>query len=120
MIKIIAILLLIPSIALAKHIHYESYYQKIDCDKRGGLIEYRLDNGKRVDCLTDKYAIEHDFAVKWPECFSQALYYAMKTNKKAMCVLILESKKSVKHLNYAKETKKHYKLPLKIRTIKNY
>lgn len=53
-------------------------------------MEYTLDDGARVDCLTDEYAIEFDFAPKWAESIGQALYYAEKTGKKPGVVLILE------------------------------
>ena len=56
-----------------------------------GRSEYRLDDGTRIDCLTDTHAIEFDFAKKWAESIGQALYYAMKTGKRAGVVLIIEN-----------------------------
>ncbi len=121
MIKKILLTILLTTLSTVTYagINPESYYQEFDCQRRNGIKEYVLDNKKRVDCLTKRYAIEHDFAIKWTECFSQALYYAMKTDRKAMCVLIVESDKDLKHVTYAEQTKKFYKLPLKINLIFN-
>ena len=64
----------------------ESYYVKNRCDILMGKREYKLNDGKRVDCLTDKHAIEFDFAYKYYECIGQALYYGMITKKTQMCL----------------------------------
>lgn len=58
-----------------------------------GQIEYRLPDRTRVDCLTDKYAIEYDWAHKWAECAGQALFYARETKKTPACVLIVKGDK---------------------------
>lgn len=55
------------------------------------MTEYRLDDGTRVDCLTDEFAIEFDFALKWAESVGQALYYSLKTGKQPGVVLIMEN-----------------------------
>jgi len=52
------------------------------CQEFGGKIEYVLPDKTRVDCLTDEYAIEVDFAKKWAEAIGQSLYYAQITGKK--------------------------------------
>lgn len=36
----------------------EKYYQTIFCEGLDGIIEYRLKDKTRVDCLTNEYAIE--------------------------------------------------------------
>lgn len=74
----------------AAHQYKEKDYQEVWCKKAGGITEYVLDDGARVDCLTDDYAIEFDFAQKWAEAVGQSLYYALKTGKKPGIVLILE------------------------------
>jgi hypothetical protein len=86
---IIAILLL-PSAAAAAKLHLEAEYQTVWCEKMKGVQEYVLDDGARVDCLTDKFAVEFDFGPKWAEGIGQALYYAIKTGKEPLVVLILE------------------------------
>lgn len=47
----------------AKHKYPESYYQKKDCQKRGGIIEYKRHLG-RIDCLTNNLYAQ-DFKVKY-------------------------------------------------------
>lgn len=92
--RVIALILTmssICSICYAKHLHKEKDYQKYWCDKHNGTMEVKLDDNARVDCLTDKYAVEVDFAPKWAECIGQAVYYAKKTRKKPACLLIMEN-----------------------------
>lgn len=87
---IFLILIVLP--VQAAHQYKEKEYQEVWCKKAGGITEYVLDDGARVDCLTDEYAIEFDFAPKWAEAVGQSLYYALKTGKKPGIVLILEKK----------------------------
>lgn len=87
----------------------ERYYQEKTCN---GIKEYRLDDGCRVDCLTDEYAIEYDFANKWAEAVGQALYYAEKTGKKPAIVLILKNEKQKKHLPKVEMLCKKYGIAL--------
>lgn len=80
----------------------EKYYQTIFCKKNNGIMEYRLKDKTRVDCLTKKYAIEVDWARKWAEAIGQSLYYAQSTNKKAAIALI----RSEKDVRFIKRVKK--------------
>ena len=84
------LLILFSLPADAKHLYKEAEYQKFWCEKRGGVMEYKLNDKTRVDCLTDKYAAELDFAPKWAECIGQAVYYGAMTNRTPACVLIME------------------------------
>jgi len=86
----IAMLLFLVSQALAAHVETERYYQVAWCAEHGGTLEYVLSDRARVDCLTEEYAIEFDFASKWAEAIGQALYYALMTGKKPGVVLIME------------------------------
>ena len=79
-----------------------------------GKIEYTLDDKTRVDCLTDKYAIEYDYARKWAECIGQAQYYALKTNKKPACALILRGEKDKKYLKRLKKIAKKKRIKVYI------
>ena len=54
----------------------------------GMILEYRLSNGARVDCLSPDYAIEVDWTEKWAEAIGQALYYAAETDRKPAVILI--------------------------------
>ena len=73
------------------HHHPEKYYQDRWCKKHHGITEHVLEDRTRVDCLTDKHAIEFDFAPKWAESIGQALYYAEMTGKRPGVVLIMEN-----------------------------
>ena len=86
----IYILLAFSSSAHAEHIYKEKEYQKYWCDVVNGISEYVLSDSTKVDCLTDEYAIEFDFAEKWAEAIGQSLHYAEMTNRKPGIVLILE------------------------------
>lgn len=68
-----------------------------------GYIEFVLPDKTRIDCLTDEYAIEYDYAKKWAESIGQALYYAKKTGKKPAVALILQKPSDIKYINRVKE-----------------
>lgn len=69
----------------------EKYYQTIFCEKINAVMEYRLKDKTRIDCLSNEYAIEVDWAKKWAEAIGQSLYYSEMTNKKPAIVLIVDS-----------------------------
>lgn len=99
--KTIVLFLLLFTITpcYAKRLHPEAEYQKTWCEKRGGVIEYKLSDKTRVDCLLPNMAVEFDFANKWAECIGQAIYYGRQTNRQAACVLIMENEeKDLKYL----------------------
>lgn len=90
---------LLPSIAMATGQHHpERFYQEAWCTQAHGRMEYRLPDSTRVDCLTDKYAVEVDYAKKWAEAIGQSLYYALRTGRKPGVVLIMEKSKDVRYL----------------------
>jgi len=102
---IVFILLTINCAHCAQHQYSEKTYQEHWCKARGGQLEYRLSDKTRVDCLTDKYAVEFDFANKWHECIGQALYYGQKTKRTPACVLIMENgEKDIKYLRRLRYT----------------
>lgn len=88
---ILTILLTSVNWSYAKHLHTEREYQAYWCNKKGGVMEYRLNDKTRVDCLLPTMAVEVDFAPKWHECIGQALYYGRKTRRTPACVLIMEN-----------------------------
>lgn len=68
--------------------HYkEADYVNAYCK---GITEYELPDRTRVDCLTDDYAIEFDYAKKWAESIGQSLYYAKMTGKKPAVAIIVK------------------------------
>ena len=106
--------ILIP--AEAKRLYPEAEYQKFWCDKNNGIIEFRLNDKSRVDCLTESLAVEVDFANKWSECIGQALYYGSITKKQPACLLILEN--GDKDLKYLKRLRKTaYKKGVNVKTF---
>ena len=71
-----------------------------------GKIEYVLSDKTRVDCLTEEYAIEYDWAHKWAESIGQSLYYAHMTGLKPAVAIILkrpEDEKYIKRIQLADE-----------------
>ena len=85
---IITIFIALP--VCAKHRHLEKEYQAAWCSAHNGIMEYKLEDSTRVDCLTSDYAVEFDFASKWAESIGQSLYYAQRTKRKPAVVLIME------------------------------
>ena len=103
--------------AYGAHLYSEKTYQEQWCKAKGGQLEYKLNDKTRVDCLTNQYAVEFDFAPKWHECIGQALYYAEKTGKQATCVLIME--RGERDLKYLKRLRNvAYKKGIKTFTMK--
>lgn len=78
--------------------YYEKHYQTKLCDELDGEMEVVLKDRTRVDCLTDEYAIEVDFAKKWAEGIGQSLYYAHMTGKKPAVALIVDEDKDKRYI----------------------
>lgn len=76
----------------------EAQYSRLINQTLGGQLEYRVTSG-RVDILTEKYAIEVEFARKWKQAIGQALWYGLQTNKQSGIVLIVESSSDYKYFN---------------------
>jgi hypothetical protein len=112
---IVWMLLLLVSPVFAAHDHLEKEYQEVWCAKAGGVTEVVLNDNARVDCETDEYAIEFDFASKWAESIGQALYYGIKTGKKPGVVLI-EEKKDQRFRDRLKIVSNKYKIHVWIMT----
>lgn len=91
---------LLPFILNARN-HPESYYQEIAENFFHGT-ETRLEDGTRCDILTDRFAIEVDFANKWTEAVGQSLHYALVSGRKAVAFLILEEPEDERFVERAK------------------
>ena len=89
----------------------EKDYVNLTCE---GKIEYVLEDSTRIDCLTDEYAIEYDWAKKWAESVGQSLYYSKMTNKKPAVAIILNSDNDEKYI------KRIEKIGLDIKIFKIY
>ena len=86
---------------------YEKDYVNHYCE---GITEYVLPDKTRVDCLTDDYAIEFDYAKKWAESIGQSLYYASKTGKKPAVAIILTNPSDTKYIERIQEADKNIKI----------
>ncbi len=93
--------------------HPERWYQEKWCAANNGRVEVVLPDRTRVDCLTDEYAIEFDFARKFFEGISQALYYGMMTGKRPGLVLIV-GPRGQKYLDRLNAVINYYKLPIRV------
>lgn len=104
--------LLFNSCASSPKKQYEKHYQTLLCNELGGEMEYVLSDRTRVDCLTDEYAIEVDFAKKWAEGIGQSLYYAHMTGKKPAIGLIMDKKKDERYLKRLGAIAQKYKIKI--------
>lgn len=87
-------MLLLPTTALSAT---EAAHVRTWC--ASGSVEHVLPDRTRVDCLTDEYAIEFDWAAKWAEGAGQAIYYGTATGRKPAVVLIVRSLNDIRHVN---------------------
>ena len=92
----------------------EHWYQEVWCKGMGGKVEHRLKSGRRIDCLTDQFAIEVEFAHKWTEAIGQSLDYSMITGKSAGIVLILRKASDKKYWQRLNKMIKYHQLPIKL------
>jgi hypothetical protein len=90
---------------------HEKYYQTKICTQMNGIMEYRLFDNTRVDCLTSKYAIEVDWSKKWAEAVGQSLYYANITQKTPAIALIV-GKYDKRYLKRLRVLTKKYNIKL--------
>lgn len=75
-----------------------------------GTVEYQLPDRTRVDCLTEEYAIEFDWAKKWAESIGQALYYSKMTGKKPAVAIIIKNPEERIYINRIKKTDPNIKI----------
>jgi hypothetical protein len=115
---IITLALAVPLLFCAARLNPESYYQDIAAEKYGGQTEVTMPDGTRCDIVTEKHAIEVDFADKWGEAIGQSLNYAFQSNKRAGILLILESKDDERHLIRVNSIIEYYKLPIDVLPIR--
>jgi hypothetical protein len=99
---------------LAAELKNERYYQTKWCNANSGRMEVPLSDGTRADCVTEKYAVEVDFAPKWAEGHGQALRYARLTGKRGVVVLIWKNRRDrLKAMNLVRDVR-YYKLPVDV------
>jgi len=70
--------------------------------KYNARVEVTLSDGSRCDLLSKEYAIEVDWAKKWPEGIGQSLLYAELTGRKpALILLIRDAEKEARYTKRA-------------------
>jgi len=89
----------------------EADYVNAHCQ---GVIEYRLPDLTRVDCLMPDHAIEYDYGKKWAEAIGQSLHYAMHTGRRAGIVFIGLDNSDSYGIERARKLIDHYNLPIDI------
>lgn len=52
--------------------------------------ERRLWDRTRIDLLTDRWAVEVDWAYKWTEAVGQCMWYSLNTNREPGIVLLVK------------------------------
>lgn len=92
----------------------ESDYRNLLC--KGMEQERSLPNGTRVDCLTDRLAIEIDWTHKWAEAIGQALLYSASTDRQPAVILICKvaPEKCRDHDYLINEVVAHWQLPITV------
>jgi len=109
---ILSLVLIFMGCAHAKIKYHERYYQTELCNTLKGRMEVTLKDRTRVDCLSDKYAIEVDFAKKWAQSIGQSLYYAKMTGKKPAVGLIVDKEKDGRYLKRLELIAKEYNIKI--------
>lgn len=97
----------------AKVNHFEYKEKDYVAQFCSGKIEYMLPDRTRIDCLTNEYAIEFDWAYKWAESIGQSLYYARQTGLKPAVAIIMKNpndEKYIKRIEIAKPDMKIFKI----------
>jgi hypothetical protein len=103
--------ILLPTLALAGHLHPEKWYQEKWCQGKG-QVEVVLPDKTRCDCLTSTHAVEVDFGNHWYQGVGQALYYSMQTGRRAGILLIIEKESDYKYWIRLNSTIEHFDLPI--------
>jgi len=126
---ILAILLLLPSVAGAGHLYKERAYQWPWCKYIGGRVEVPFQSEgetiARIDCVTRTHAIEVDYAEKWQEAVGQAIFYSILTGKKPGILLIIEKESDWRYYDRLGRVVEKYDIdvwfisPMLLETIEN-
>jgi hypothetical protein len=101
---LLIIVLLPVQAADAANIFPKKHYQETWCNAFNGRMDVVMEDGGLADCITEKYAVEVDFAPNWKEAVAQSVLYAIMTKKKPAVVLIVENPET--ELRYLERLKK--------------
>jgi len=94
----------------------EKEHQRVNCK---GEMEVKIKGG-RIDCLTELYAVEYDFAYKWKNAISQSRWYALQTGKRAGIALIYRKPSDETYLEYLIEYLHGYDIYIRVWIVKDY
>ena len=114
----LGILLALPYYAEATH--PERWYAERAAAEYNGILELRMPDGTRCDIVTERHAIEVEFAPKWKEAIGQSLHYAAQTDRIAGILLILVEPNEERYLESLREVIAHYSLPIDVRVIRTW
>lgn len=112
LVLLLAIPLLFANCSQHQKKYHEKHYQALLCNELGGEMEYVLKDKTRVDCLTDEYAIEVDFAKKWAEGVGQSLYYAHITGRKPAIGFIMNTQKDKRYFKRLSVLAREYEIKI--------
>lgn len=101
-------------LATPAHAETESEYRARFC---AGMEQERvLPNGTRVDCLTERLAIEVDWTHKWAEAIGQSMLYSAATKKLPGIILVCKvaDEACQKHDYLINEAVAYWKLPITV------
>ena len=88
--KLLVVCLLVIGLwPVASQARDEYFWQQRYCESVE--LEKHLPSGGYVDCVSDEFAIEVEWADNWAEGVGQAFYYAAATNRKPGIILLCES-----------------------------
>lgn len=102
---LLLLLVVTPNLLLAgskNHKFQDEDYNKAICRSLNGLTQVKLGAYGRADCVTEKFAIETEFADLWKEGRSQVMRYAHATGKAPLLALIVEDEKDLAIASVAK------------------
>lgn len=88
----------VPAV-VAAHLENEVIHGKRLAVKYRGRAEVVMEDGTRVDILTDCEAIEIDWAPKHYEAVGQALWYSILTGKEPAIILLVEREGDQRHVD---------------------
>ena len=104
-------------VAASAYAMSEGEYQKEWCAKHNGEIDYKTQDKTTVDCLTDTYAVELDYAEKWVQSMRKSRDHSLSTGKAPGVVLILQNSADEKHLFKLRKVVEKRRLGIKIWTV---
>jgi hypothetical protein len=104
-------------VAASAYAMSEAEYQKEWCAKHNGEIDYKTQDKTTVDCLTDTYSVELDYAEKWVQAMRKSSDHSLRTGKAPGVVLILQNSADEKHLFKLRKIVEKRRLGIKIWTV---